>query len=294
MKDHHFFRIGGCLARLSPLLWVWGPAALRGADTAHEPMVAGIMDNSFLVEEAYNQESGIVQHILNGYYRVDKLGDTDARGWDLAFTQEWPLFSQKHQVSYTLPYTFDKPGGDTWHDGVGDIVLNYRFQAYLDDQLRAFAPRFSVILPSGDADAGFGNDTVGYQLNLPFSAPLSDRWAIHANAGLTWLPNAGVNLQKDLTHFNLGASAIFAVSERFHLMTEWIGTWADTALDGNGHHHEFASVLSPGARLAFNFPRDTQLVLGAAVPVGLTATAPDIGAFLYLSFEHRFMEDSGK
>ena len=25
----------------------------------------GILDNSFLIEEAYNQESGIVQHILN-------------------------------------------------------------------------------------------------------------------------------------------------------------------------------------------------------------------------------------
>ena len=30
-------------------------------------------------------------------------------------------------------------------------------------------------------------------------------------------------------------------------------------------------------------------VVGAAVPVGLTRDAPDIGLFLYMSFENRFM-----
>ena len=33
---------------------------------------------------------------------------------------------------------------------------------------------------------------------------------------------------------------------------------------------------------------DSQLVLGLAAPVGLTRAAPDFGAFLYFSFEHRF------
>ena len=30
----------------------------------------GIQDNSFFIEEAYNQEAGVVQHILNGWYSV--------------------------------------------------------------------------------------------------------------------------------------------------------------------------------------------------------------------------------
>ena len=32
---------------------------------ASEPLAKGIQDNSFFIEEAYNQEPGVVQHILN-------------------------------------------------------------------------------------------------------------------------------------------------------------------------------------------------------------------------------------
>jgi hypothetical protein len=47
-------------------------------------------------------------------------------------------------------------------------------------------------------------------------------------------------------------------------------------------------VISPGVRKAFNFANNVQLVLGVAVPVGLTSATPDIGVFLYASFEHFF------
>ena len=32
---------------------------------ASEPLAKGIQDNSFFIEEAYNQEPGVVQHIFN-------------------------------------------------------------------------------------------------------------------------------------------------------------------------------------------------------------------------------------
>ena len=43
-----------------------------------------IEDNSFLIEEAYNQEAGVVQHINTMFY--DWKHDT----WSYSFTQEWP------------------------------------------------------------------------------------------------------------------------------------------------------------------------------------------------------------
>ena len=49
-----------------------------------------------------------------------------------------------------------------------------------------------------------------------------------------------------------------------------------------------AALLSPGARYAFNFPNDAQLVVGLAVPIGLTSDSPDYGLFFYCSFEHAF------
>ena len=61
------------------------------------PRPAHIADNSFLVEEAYNQESGVVQHVST-FSRPDGGG-----AWDFAFTQEWPFRGMRHQLSYTVP-----------------------------------------------------------------------------------------------------------------------------------------------------------------------------------------------
>lgn len=74
----------------------------------NERPVDGIYDNSFLIEEAYNQEKGVVQHILTGFYSVDKMSGPDIRDLGLDFTQEWPIFTQDHQFSYTIPYSFTR------------------------------------------------------------------------------------------------------------------------------------------------------------------------------------------
>src|ERR1041384_932769 len=141
-----------------------GLAILFGAAAqAAEPRpIDGIEDNSFLIEEAYNQEPGVVQHIFNALYSLDRQPGSDSERWDLAFTQEWPLFSQKHQISHTVPYRFVREGGHA-DEGWGDVLLNYRYQVFLDEKtLRGFAPRFSLILPTGDAQRGFGEGTTRY------------------------------------------------------------------------------------------------------------------------------------
>jgi len=220
---------------------------------------------------------------------VDKVGAPEKRTLDLAFTQEWPVFSQAHQFSYTVPYSFAWNRGQP-SSGVGDVFLNYRYQAYLNDKtLTGFAPRFSLVLPTGDSDQGLGNDTLGYQWNLPFSTALGDRWFVHANAGLTYLPNIGAHGADDLLNYNLGASAIYCVSPRLNLMLEWIGTWNESLADSGGIDREFSSVISPGVRYAFNFASGSQLVLGLAAPIGLTRNAPPVGVFFYFSFEHSFL-----
>jgi hypothetical protein len=49
------------------------------------------------------------------------------------------------------------------------------------------------------------------------------------------------------------------------------------------------AIISPGARYAFNLPNEAQLVIGAALPIGLTSDSPDWGVFFYCSFEHPFI-----
>jgi hypothetical protein len=101
------------------------------------------------------------------------------------------------------------------------------------------------------------------------------------NAGLTFLPDAGPAPRADLLHYNVGASVIYAMTSDLNLMLECISVWEDTR-----EAHELVTLLSPGLRRAFNFSNGSQLVLGIAVPIGLTHAAPDLGAFVYASFEH--------
>lgn len=266
------------------------PAASRAEplaqlEEAAKPTAEGIQDNSFLIEEAYNQEPGMVQHILNIVHSANRHAGASSDEWTFVFTQEWPLFSQAHQLSYTVPFTFlDEQGRST--SGFGDVLLNYRYQALTETKTRpAFAPRLSLILPTGDADEGFGDDTVGYQLNLPLSKVLNDRWTVHGNAGATLLPDVE---RHDLLNYNLGASVIYAVSSDFNLMLESVVNWDEEVRENGGTRRDAAVVLSPGLRYAFNHPNDAQTVIGLAVPIGLTSAAPDFGVFLYASFEHFF------
>jgi hypothetical protein len=285
-----------CLAVALCVGYITG-APLFPSVFAAELLAKGIQDNSFLVEEAYNQEPGVVQHIFN----LPILFTGHEKDISPSFTQEWPIFTQTHQFSYTIPYTFVRNGG--WENGLSDIRLNYRFQALMEtERMPAFAPRFSFVVPTGDADKGFGNDRLGYEVNLPFSKIVSDRWTIHFNAGGSLFPDVKGH---DLWNYNLGASAIYAVSTTFNLMLETVAGWnEDVDLAAGAGSAKAAparkidrtttALISPGARYAFNLPNDLQIVAGAAVPVGLTSDSPDWGLFFYLSFEHPFVRTSAK
>jgi hypothetical protein len=90
-------------------------------EAAEPKPIDTIEDNSFLIEEAYNQEPEVVQHIFNAVYN----NDSRRRRWTFNFTQEWPVFSQDHQFSYTIPSYHLVEGSDRVY-GLGDIQLNYR------------------------------------------------------------------------------------------------------------------------------------------------------------------------
>lgn len=245
-----------------------------------------MQDNSFLIEEAYNQEVGVVQHILNIVYTNNTQSNPDEHLWSFVFTQEWPVFSEKHQLSYTLPYSFLESGGHS-ENGINDILLNYRYQLLSESETQpAIAPRLSLILPTGDEQKGFGNGVVGYQTNLPFSKIVSDRVALHFNAGATFSPDVSGH---DLLSYNLGASAIYAVSSTFNLMLESVINWNDEVNDRGQAERTATAVVSPGLRYAFNHKAiGAQTVIGIATPIGLNSNTPNYGVFLYASFEHFF------
>jgi hypothetical protein len=156
-----------------------------------------IVDNSFLIEESFNQESGVFQNIFT-WTRID------GRAWDASFTQEWPMPNVTHQFSYTIPFSRS--------DGVGrveDVLVNYRYQLAAETARRpAISPRLSVLLPSG-----------GIQVNVPASKQFG-RVYVHANVGWTWLPDVDATPQ-------IGGSAIWRVTPMFNLMLEALADLAE-------------------------------------------------------------------
>jgi hypothetical protein len=215
-----------------------------------------IVDNSFLIEESFNQDRGVFQNIASWTHHY-------GGGWDANFTQEWPAPGVTHQLSYTIPFASI---GDA--RGFGDVLLNYRYQ--LREETRggpAISPRVSLIVPTGNAADGLGDDAFGLQVNVPASKQFGDLY-VHANGGFTWRPD----IQRTP---HVGGSAIWRLTPMLNLMFEAL-------VEGDE-----ATTVSPGFRRGWNFG-DRQLVVGAAVPVTREKGDTHAALLTYFSYELPF------
>lgn len=276
------------LIRFSSLLVFACGAVLPSALVAQGQAEPAIEDNSFLIEEAYNQEPGVVQHIST-------FAVTGASRRDLfyTFTQEWPFKGQKHQLSYTIPVT----RLNAQSAGFGDIVLNYRMQFGGGDLRWAFAPRLSAVLPTGSVSRGLGDGSPGLQLNFPVSFEVTSDVVTHLNAGGTLLPWAegpavvGKRPKRTLTNGFLGGSIIAPTRLPVQLMVENLVTFNEEIVPGGDVDRSTSWILSPGIRAAFNFG-SLQVVPGFAVPFTRTSGETVHDYLIYLSFEHPFSTSS--
>jgi hypothetical protein len=259
--------------RLVPLLAAL--AALAPAAAHAGP----IQDNSFLIEEAYNQEPGVIQHIST----FNRSVETGA--WAYSFTEEWPVRGQTHQASLTLNVADLKAANGR---GIGDMLLNYRWQAVgSGDTAVAFAPRLSLVIPTGDASHGLGSGAAGVEVNLPLSAVLSERFVSHVNLGGRYVPGAETALGRaQLASFAVGQSFVWLVHSKLNVLVETVYT--STELSARGAHSRSESLtVNPGLRAAIDVG-GLQIVPGVAFPVGVGPSRGENGMFFYLSFEHPF------
>ena len=244
-----------------------------------------IEDNSFYIEEAYNQDERVVQHISNGIYTMNA-----AHEFIYTFTQEWPVTTETHQLSYTLSYL--SLTGQRLH-GIGDIVINYRYQLSTKADWAPVAPRLSLILPTGDSDKGMGNGVFGIQFDIPASKRLSDQFIVHANAGGTILPSvkgidlAGTEVKRTLTSYFIGASGIWLAERYDNLLLECLYN-VQAGIDINGGiQYERSWLFNPAYRHAIEVDK-LEIVPGIGFPVTISSSSTDFGVFLYLSFEHPY------
>jgi len=257
-----------------------------------------IRDNAFLVEEAYNQEKGVVQHIFNWVNFWDRTPESNTRNFLATYTMELPLGSQDHQFSFTTQFltAFEKPltGPATLQGDVGDTFLNYRYQLLANDDFLWCAPRFSLIVPSGDKRFGSGTGEMGYQFNLPLSR-YGDLFDFHFNAGTTITPHVSLPLasglaspRHDLLGYNLGASAFLKPKTNLNAFVELLALWNDEIDDVGARRRNTQVLINPGVRYAVCQREEVEWIVGVSVPIGLTRDSPDIGVFAYMSVEHTF------
>jgi DtxR family Mn-dependent transcriptional regulator len=256
---------------IAMLLLILGTAASAAAQD--QPF--RIMDNSFLVEEAFNQEPGIFQNILAA--RRDR---NDA--WEMAFTQEWPVGSQAHQLSFTAAAL-----GVAGQKGFGDLFLNYRWQALTESATApAFSPRVSLILPTGDSANGLGAGGSGWQVNLPFSKQFGDAY-LHWNAGFTHTPGAQADdAEHNLVTPHLALSGIWRLRPMLNLMLESVLEF-EHFVEGGGKQRETVFTLSPGLRTGWGLGIP-QTIVGFAVPVTVSGGRTTAGVLGYFSHELAF------
>lgn len=249
-------------------------STIAGAQDAPPP----IQDNSFLIEEAYNQEPGVVQHILL-FGRARVTGD-----WELAFTQEWPLASQNHQLSYSVPVV--RAGASR---GLGDVALNYRYR-WLAGERTESVVRLSALLPTGSSERGLGAGGPGVQVNLPVSLEVGRSLAAHWNMGGSLIPSARAvdGTRNSVRELFAGASVIWLVHPALNLLAETIWSRAEIPEIGGARSAETTLTLVPGIRGAINLRSGAQIVPGVGLVLDGRDGARVSGLLLYLSFEHGF------
>jgi hypothetical protein len=253
-----------------------------------------IEDNSMLIEEAFNQEAGVIQHISN--FIVDD-GD-----FVYAYTQEIPMPNERHQFSFGVSYAaMKKPegalfGNNFLTNGFGDILLNYRPMLMDKNDWALVIPRFTLIAPTGNARYGLGFGGWGGQFNLAVTKRLNSKLTTHWNGGFTRIWNADSYkylsdgtperiYEKDLTFKNVGASLIWLVAPKFNLMVEYVSAFDKKISDSGSLDIDNSTVINPGFRFAIDMGK-VQIVPGMGVPINFSnGSFANTAVFFYLSIE---------
>lgn len=243
-----------------------------------------IKDNSFLIEEAYNQEPGVIQWIATVQHFA-----SPSRYWGIALTNEIPLHGMRHQFSWTFPLESENEWDNRYP---GDLSFHYRYQIMDGTNGVAIAPRLSMILPTGEKRYGDSED-VEWQTNFPVSMEFLRDFALHLNAGATLSLNHDLesrsesefSVSEDFLSLWLGGSIVWRAHPNGNLLLE-IVHYANDEFRGEGKVARIGeTIVNPGTRIAINAPFG-QFVPGFALPIRFADGETDIGIFGYLSFEH--------
>lgn len=240
---------------------------------------AAIEDNSFLLEEAFNQEWGVYQFIQK--YQTAKR----AKGYEYSFENEIPITDKTHQFSYEFAY--GRPDS-TGHGAISDVTLNWRIQPYNKDGV-LLADRFGLIVPTGRVDKNAGNGVYGFEFMQAGTLFINDQFVTHFNFGFDVLPNAktaGTDKRNTLSSFTGGSSLIYMHNDWVNFMLEGLLQAGQSTLPDGTVTSETSFTINPGMRFAFDLAwKETQIVPGISFPTEILNRPQEHGVLFYLSIE---------
>jgi len=242
-----------------------------------------LQSNGLLVDTAYHQEDGEVQHALT-FSRSPK------DGWASVISQEWPIFSEKHQVSLSLPANLfvRRPDGNR---GVGDLTLEYSYFLIGSNESRVtVSPGAGFSLPTGSVAKGLGAGGPGASVKLPISVMLTRRFASNSTVELSYVSSAK-NTESDQFHlwtYEVGQSFVWFARPKLNVLMEAV--WERSRFTNREGFKEIDRevFISPGVRWAHVFHNGLTIIPGVAVPIGVGSSRGDHRIFFYLAIEHPF------
>jgi hypothetical protein len=250
-------------------------------------------DNSFLLNEAFTQEKGIMQFISTIYH--DNLHD---KNFSCTFTHEIPLNHHRHQVSYSLRYNFMQPQATSQdNDGWGDTDIGYAYMLSGKEAWIMVVPQLTIIIPTGDPSRDLGYGGLGGRLALTITKRLSRKLVSHYNASYTIVHKADryneisgekvKAFEKTLHDQDLAGSIIWYPVRKVNIMLEYISSFRSQISTSGTISKIQESVVNPGFRLALDL-KTLQIIPGLSVPIAFSNDYQrQTGVFVYLSIESR-------
>lgn len=241
------------------LLALAAPATAQTDDGGADPVEV----NGFLVEEAYNQEAGMLQQIAT--FTAVRQG-----GWSADVSQEWPIFGERHQLDLAV-----RVGQGEGLTGAG---AEYRYLAAGGED--------AVFSLSPGVEAAWSREEGEWELEamLPASVRLTETLVANTNLGVSFAMD-DFGARPGLT---VGEGLVWRASPRLNLLVEAVWSRGEPLLGEEVEGEHRSLVVSPGLQYAFSLGEDVQLVPGFAFPIGAGPSAGRRAVMLYLSLEHPF------
>lgn len=245
-----------------------------------------LQSNDFLVDTAYLQEKGELQHSFT-------LTRTNRRNWSTNFSEEISLGSEKHQLSFSLPSQL-VGNSPKKHRGFGDIQIEYNYGLFGDSESRiTVSPGFGLSLPSGNARKELGAGATGVSFKIPVGVMLGDRLASNSVFETTYTKSAqnAEGARANVFGYEIGQSFVWFAKPKLNFLVEAV--WErEQEVTGQGlKEYENEFLISPGIRWAHTFKNGLIVSPGVAVSLGFGPSRSERGIFFYLSFEHSFKKE---